>query len=145
MSWNAYRGTDEPTIVGGGFYREYVGATLTAKAFDSVQPGLGKWLITLASWAFAMSTIIAWGYYGEQGIIYIAGDRAVLPYRIIYCAATFVATLGHIKSSADLDNLSGIGLGVIIYANLPILWIFGYQAMRAYRGYIGRLKSGEME
>ena len=144
VTWNAYRGTDEPRIVGDGFYREYVGATLTAKAFDSVQPGLGKWLITLASWAFAMSTIIAWGYYGEQGIIYIAGDRAVLPYRLCYCALTFVATLGHIKSSADLDNLSGIGLGVIIYANLPILWIFGYQAMRAYKSYIQRLKSGEM-
>ena len=30
-----------------GVYREFVGATLTAKAFDSVQPGLGKWLITV--------------------------------------------------------------------------------------------------
>ena len=29
------------------------GATLTAKAFDSVTPGLGKWLVTLAAWLFA--------------------------------------------------------------------------------------------
>ncbi|MEM7500766.1 MAG: amino acid carrier protein [Pseudomonadota bacterium] len=142
--WNEFVSTEAPRIVGDGFYREYVGATLTAKAFDSVQPGLGKWLITIASWAFALSTIIAWGYYGEQGMIYIAGERAVLPFRICYCALTFVATLGHIKTSADLDNLSGIGLGVIVYANLPILWIFGYQAMRAYKDYIRRLKDGEL-
>jgi AGCS family alanine or glycine:cation symporter len=67
-----------------------------------------------------------------------------MPYRLIYVALTFVATLGHIKSSTDLDNLTGIGLGVIVYANLPILWIFGYQAMRAYKDYIRRLKDGRM-
>lgn len=144
VRWNAFTGETEPVIEGGGFYREYVGATLTAKAFDSVQPGLGKWLITIASWAFAMSTIIAWGYYGEQGIVYIFGTRAAMPYRIVYCIMAFVATLGFIKTSSDLDNLSGIGLGIIVYANLPILWIFGYQAMRAYREYIGRLKDGKM-
>ncbi len=144
VAWNTYRGPGEPVLEHNGFYREYVGATLTAKAFDSVQPGLGKWLITIASWAFALSTIIAWGYYGEQGIVYIFGDRAVLGYRILYCAMTFIATLGFIKTSSDLDNLSGIGLGIIVYANLPILWLFGYQAMRAYRDYIGRLKEGQM-
>ena len=144
VAWNDYTGPGEPTLEHDGFYREYVGATLTAKAFDSVQPGLGKWLITVASWAFALSTIIAWGYYGEQGVVYIFGERAVLGYRILYCVMTFVATLGFIKTSSDLDNLSGIGLGIIVYANLPILWLFGYQAMRAYREYIGRLKAGQM-
>ena len=142
--WQTLQGATRPTIVGGGFYQDHVGATLTAKAFDSVTPGLGKWLITVASWLFAISTIIAWGYYGEQGAVYMMGDRAAMPFRLVYCSLTFVATLGHIKTSADLDNLTGIGLGLIIYANLPICWIFGYQAMRAYRDYIARLKDGRM-
>ena len=144
VSWADIEGEQQPSIVGGGFYHDYVGATLTAKAFDSVAPGLGKWLITIASWLFAISTIIAWGYYGEQGAVYLAGDKGVLPFRLVYCSLIFVATLGHIKTSADLDNMTGIGLGVIIYANLPICWIFGYQAMRAYKDYIARLKSGKM-
>jgi len=144
ISWDEVDGDAKPRIVGNGFYRDYVGATLTAKAFDSVTPGLGKWLITIASWLFAISTIIAWAYYGEQGAVYIAGDKGVLPFRLTYCALIFVATLGHIKTSTDLDNLSGIGLGVIVYANLPICWIFGYQAMRAYKDYVQRLKSGRM-
>ena len=144
VSWQEFGGTVRPEPVGGGFYQDHVGATLTAKAFDSVTPGLGKWLISLASWLFAISTIIAWGYYGEQGAIYLFGSKASTPFRITYCLATFVATLGHIKTSADLDNMTGIGLGVIIYANLPICWIFGYQAMRAYKDYIQRLKDGRM-
>ncbi len=144
ISWSEFRGETEPLNIDGGFYRDYVGATLTAKAFDSVAPGLGKWLITIASWMFALSTIIAWAYYGEQGAVYLAGDKGVLPFRIVYCSLTLLATLGHIKTSTDLDNMTGIGLGVIIYANLPICWIFGYQAMRAYKDYIRRLKSGKM-
>jgi AGCS family alanine or glycine:cation symporter len=144
VTWQSFASDVPPAVVGDGFYRDHVGATLTAKAFDSVMPGLGKWLITIASWLFALSTIIAWGYYGEQGAVYIAGSKGVMPFRLIYVSLTFVATLGHITNSTDLDNLTGIGLGVIIYANLPILWIFGYQGMRAYKDYIRRLKSGQM-
>ncbi len=143
-AWQEFPGDVMPRVSGAGFYEDHVGATLTAKAFDSVTPGLGKWLITVASWLFAISTIIAWGYYGEQGIVYMFGDRATLPFRIVYCTATFVATLGHIKTSADLDNMTGIGLGVVVYANLPIVWIFGYQAMRAYKDYVARLKDGRI-
>jgi AGCS family alanine or glycine:cation symporter len=143
-TWQQFDGAVEPSVVGGGFYQDLVGATLTARAFDSVMPGLGKWLITIASWLFAISTIIAWGYYGEQGAVYMWGNKATLPFRLVYCSLTFIATLGHIKTSADLDNMTGIGLGVIIYANLPICWIFGYQAMRAYKDYIRRLKDGRL-
>jgi AGCS family alanine or glycine:cation symporter len=143
-NWQSFESDTQPRIVGGGYYQDHVGATLTAKAFDSVAPGLGKWLITIASWLFAISTIIAWGYYGEQGAVYMMGNKAAMPFRLAYCSLTFIATLGHIKTSADLDNLSGIGLGFIIYANLPICWIFGYQAIRAYRDYVERLKDGRM-
>ncbi|MFQ5982913.1 MAG: alanine:cation symporter family protein, partial [Woeseiaceae bacterium] len=144
ISWNALQTPVKPEIVAGGLYKSYVGATLTAKALDSVAPGLGKWLITIASWLFGFSTIIAWAYYGEQGSIYLAGDRGVLPFKLIYCGLIILATLGHIKTDTDLDNMTGIGLGVMIWANLPICWIFGYQAMRAYKEYIGRLKDGRM-
>ena len=142
VTWQPLKNQLKPEIIGDGFYRDYVGATLTAKAFDTVAPGLGKWLITVASWLFAISTIIAWGYYGEQGAIYMMGDKSAMPYRVVYCSLTFIATLGHIKTSADLDNMTGIGLGVIVYANLPICWIFGYQAIAAYKNYVRRMKAG---
>ena len=128
VSWQPLDTDVKPEIVGGGFYQDHVGATLTAKAFDSVAPGLGKWLITVASWLFAISTIIAWGYYGEQGAIYMMGNKAALPYRVVYCMLTFVATLGHIKTSADLDNMTGIGLGcnhLCKPADLLDLWLPG--------------------
>jgi AGCS family alanine or glycine:cation symporter len=144
IDWDVLDDPVKPEIVAGGLYKTSVGATLTAKALDTVTPGLGKWLITVASWLFGISTIIAWAYYGEQGIFYLAGEKGVLPFKLIYCGLTFLATLGHIRTAADLDNMTGIGLGVIIWANLPICWIFGYQAMRAYKDYVRRLKDGRM-
>lgn len=145
IQWNDFSSDIKPKIITDGYFYDYVGATMTAKAFDSVNPGLGKWLITIASWFFAISTIMAWGYYGEQGIIYLAGEQSKTSFRIIYCLLIFIATLGFIETSVDLDNLSGIGLGIIVYANLPICWVFGYQAIRAYKAYINNEKVRNIE
>lgn len=141
---SAFASDVAPTVVGDGIYRSYVGAALTARAFDSVHPGLGKWLISIAAWLFAISTIISWSYYGEQGVVYLAGEKAVPVYKLLYCLLIVVATLGLVKTDTDLDNLTGVGTAVLVFANLPICWIFGYQAMKAYKDYVARLRSGRM-
>jgi len=144
VSWDVFESPMQPTIDGAGFYRAYVGATLTAKAFDSVAPGLGKWLVSIAAWLFAISTMISWSYYGEQGMVFLAGERSVLGYKVVYCGLIVLATLGFVQTDTDLDNVIGIGTGVMLFANIPICWLFGYQAMRAYKDYVSRLKSGQI-
>ena len=144
VDWERFESRVRPAIVGDGFYRTYVGATLTAKAFDSVADGTGKWLVTIAAWLFAISTMIAWSYYGEQAVVFLGGERFVLPYKLLYCALIVLATLGFVRTAADLDNVIGIGTGVMMFSNLPICWLFGYQAMRAYKDYVARLRSGRM-
>lgn len=144
IDWEPFASSVRPVIEDTGVYGTYVGATLTALAFDTVQPGLGKWLVSLAAWLFAVSTMISWSYYGEQGMVYLAGEKSVLPYKFVYCLLIVVATLGFIETDADLDNLTGVGTGVMLIANVPIMWIFGRQAMRVYHEYIGRLKAGRM-
>jgi AGCS family alanine or glycine:cation symporter len=136
--------SSRPTVKDNGLYVSYPGATLTAKAFDTAWPGLGKWLVTLACWLFAISTMISWSYYGEQGIVYMFGTGAVKTYKYLFCVLVFVATLGFIKTPTDLDNFSSLGVGVMLWVNVPIMLFFGHQAMKAYKEYIGRLKSGNM-
>lgn len=144
IEWPNFTSNARPQIETAGVYATFLGATLTAKAFDSVTPGLGKWLVTLAVWLFAVSTMISWSYYGEQGVIYLFGEGRVLVYKLVYCALILVATWGRIDSATELDNLTGIGTGVMLFANIPIMWIFGAQAMRAYADYMTRLKEGRM-
>ena len=144
IEWLPFTSDKKPETVSDGYYRNYVGATLTAKAFDSVTPGLGKWVVTIATWLFGLSTMIAWSYYGEQGVVFMGGEKPVLAYKLFYCVLIVIATLGFVKTDADLDNVIGIGTGVVMFGNIPIIWMFGYQAIRAYKDYIQRLKSGRM-
>ncbi len=133
-------------LVGKGVYRDFVGAALTGHAFDRAIPGLGKWLVTVACWLFAFSTLISWSYYGEQGTIFLFGQRAVPVYKLAYCLATVVATVpAFIRSDTQLGNLSDLGTGVMLFANVPILLLLGHQAIREIRDYFRRLDSKTME
>ena len=144
VEWNTLATKAAPEVYDQGIYVSYVGATLTAKAFDTIVPGLGKWLITLTVWLFAISTMIAYSYYGEQAMVYLAGDKSIIPYKVVYCALAVVATAGFLQTDAQLDNLTGLGTGVMLFVNVPIMWLFGAQAMRAYKDYVTRLKDGRM-
>jgi AGCS family alanine or glycine:cation symporter len=132
-----------PTLAVEGVYLDLKGATLTAKAFDRVIPGLGIWIVPISAWLFAFSTIISWSYYGEQGVIYLFGQRMVMPYRVVYCALIMVS-VQLIRTQDELDMFSTLGTGVMLWANIPIMLIFGPMAMRAYKDYIRRLDAGEM-
>ena len=132
----------KPALRDGAIYRDYAGATLTAKAFDSAWPGLGKWLVTMACWLFALSTAISWSYYGEQGVVFMFGGKGVMGYRCLLCLLVVVATLGFIETSEELDHFSSLGNGLMLWVNLPIMVGFGWKAMRAYKDYVRRLKSG---
>ncbi|MFG0329943.1 MAG: alanine/glycine:cation symporter family protein [Phycisphaerales bacterium] len=130
-------------IVGDGAHEDLKGATLTARAFDTARPGLGKWIVPATVWLFAISTIISWSYYGEQAVVYLVGARFVTAYRLLYCLLILV-TVQLIETEHDLDTLSTLGTGVMLWANIPIMVIFGPMAMRAYHDYFRRLKSGAM-
>jgi alanine or glycine:cation symporter, AGCS family len=126
-------------------YKDYPGATLTAHAFDRAIPGFGTWLVLIASWLFAISTMISWSYYGEQGMVFMLGKKSVLPYKLFYCIMIIVSTLPIIGSDKELDNLTTLGTGVMLWANIPIMLIFGGIAMKAYHDYGRRLRSGEFK
>ena len=135
----------KPTFVDIEMYKDYPGATLTAHAFDRAIPGLGTWLILIASWLFAISTMISWSYYGEQGMVFMLGKGSVLPYKVVYCLMIVVSTLPIITSDKELDNLTALGTGVMLWANIPIMLVFSGIAMKAYHDYGRRLRSGEFK
>jgi AGCS family alanine or glycine:cation symporter len=144
ISWGSLASPAQPRLANHGIYVSYVGAALTARAFDSALPGLGTWIVTLAVWLFALSTMISYSYYAEQGVVFLAGNRWVMPFKVVYLGLAVVATMGFFSTDAELDNLSGFGTGVMLFVNIPVLWWLGHQAMKAYRDYVVRLDSGQM-
>lgn len=154
INWQTdFASSVKPQLTGDGtrLFVDYPGPSLTGHAFDRAIPGLGKYLVTLAAWLFALSTAISWSYYGEQGVYYLFGfvgpnliKPIVMLYKILYCLLIVVATMGFIRTDAQLDGLTALGTGVMLWANIPIMLIFGPSAMKAYHNYIQRLKSGQM-
>lgn len=120
-----------PAIAVDGVYFDFKGAIMTAKAFDRVLPGRGGWVVPLAVWLFAFSTMISWSYYGEQGIVYLFGSRAIMAYRVAYCLF-IILSVQLVRTQDQLDLYSSFGTGVMLWANIPIVLLFGPRAMRAY-------------
>jgi AGCS family alanine or glycine:cation symporter len=143
IEWKTLTSESEPSLVEpSGFWRNYNGASLTAHAFDREFPGLGKILLPIAAWLFAISTMISWSYYGEQGMIYMLGQRSVIWYKLFYLFAIIFAAVW-IKKTADMENLMDLGTGAMLWSNLPIIVVLGFLAVRCLAQYDRKLKAGE--
>ena len=139
-TWSTVESDIKPEIVSDGVFIAYDGAALAAAAFNDAQPGLGKWLVTIATWLFGISTMIAWSYYGEQGVIFLFGRRSLFVYRVIFCMMIVVSCCGMAQGVTELTNLSNLGTGVMLWVNIPITLLFASTTIRHYHDYFDRMK-----
>lgn len=119
-----------------------VGVSLTAAAFDTVISGFGHYFIPVAATLFAFSTLISWSFYGETSMYYLVGNKAVKPYKIIFCV---VALFGSIwKIDAVLD-FSDIMIGLMIFPNLLAIWLLAPKLKSHAEEYFKKLKNNEFK
>ncbi len=88
--------------------------SLVARAFATVIP-YGGLLVMISALLFGYTTLIGWGYYGEQFLAYVAGPRIVAPYRWVYCALVVAGATTRVElvwAWGDLMN------GLQIFPNL---------------------------
>lgn len=120
--------------------RSYLQGTLTARAFESVLPGIGQILVTVSLILFAYSTMLGWSVYGERCIIYLFGDHASLPFRIVFALAVplgAIAQLDLVWALADLFN------GLMALPNLVALLFLSPMVFKTTREYFDNLKKGK--
>ncbi len=82
------------------------GGALTNRAFSDI-PVVGPLVLSLGLLTFVFSTILGWAYYGEKAAEYLAGKRAIVPYRIAWVLFVFVGSilsLPIVWSFADITN-----------------------------------------
>ena len=129
---------------GHGIFRDYEGAQLTAFAFDQVYDGLGMWLVTIAAWLFAISTMISWSYYGEKGVTYLVGPGGVIPYKLIFLVLIVIGAYG-IESTKEMMLLADLGTGSMLVINIPIILGLGGLAVKCLRDYDRKFLAGEFK
>lgn len=93
------------------------GAELTTFAFQSAIPG-GAFVVTIGLILFAYSTILGWCYYGEKSIEYLFGEKAIMPYRLLFVVFVGIGAtmkLSLVWALADVFN------GLMAFPNLIAL------------------------
>ena len=99
------------------------GGLLTTLAFSQI-PVLGPVILVVGIISFAFSTVLGWAYYGERCVEYFAGQKGLIPYRLLYVAIAAiapVAALNLVWTIADiLDALMAIPnlIAVLLLSNV---------------------------
>jgi alanine or glycine:cation symporter, AGCS family len=118
-------------VMGNQYTQGITGAALTSNSFEAMLPGVGSWVVTVGLIFFAYSTILGWSYYGEKCAAYLLGEKAVVPYRVIYTGFVMLGTLISLDlvwAAADVfnglmafPNLVGLLLlsGIVVHKRLP--------------------------
>jgi AGCS family alanine or glycine:cation symporter len=118
-------------VISGLYTGDQSGVALTMAAFDKGLPG-AAWLVTFGTVFFTGTTILGWGYYSERCLEFLAGTRAIQPFRLVWVAVVVigaVATGGVIWTVADILN------GLMAIPNLIGLLLLSGTVFRLTREY----------
>jgi len=71
-------------VVTGAYTSGESGAALSVLAFSTALPYVGEYVVTIGLIVFAFTTIVGWSFYGEKSVYYIFGQKAIIPFRIVW-------------------------------------------------------------
>ncbi len=114
------------------------GAALSAFAFKKAIGTAGAWVVGFGLVFFAYSTIISWSYYGDRSAEYLFGERAVLPYRIIYTVLVVVGAYIPLKLVWNFADIANMFMAV---PNLISLILLASMMKKLSEDYFKRMKS----
>ena len=75
----------------------------------------GDKIVTLSVLLFAISTAIAWSFYGNRSAVFLFGEKSIKPYLWIYVIFVFIGAI------AELETIWAFGdaaLGIMTFPNL---------------------------
>ena len=115
-------------------------APLTTLGFErGLEPiglgGVGRWIVLLCVFMFAISTAISWSYYGDRCANYLWGTRAILPYKMVFLVMHF---LGAIVAVTTIWNLGDVALSLVTIPNVLSLLLLSGLLKKITDGYFQR-------
>jgi AGCS family alanine or glycine:cation symporter len=97
-------------VVTGVWSNGEMSSAMVASAFNTSIP-FGGSIIAICSLFFGFTSLVAWSYYGEQGLRYILGGRKPgVAYRILWCVLL-------------IWDISDILIGLMVFPNIIGLFV----------------------
>jgi len=116
------------------------GAPLTAVAFEKglapIFPG-GKYIVTICVILFGVSTAISWSYYGDRSIQYLAGDKSIIYYKVVYLIMHFI---GAVLALETVWAIGDIALGLMTFPNIIALFALSGVVATASKVYFSKME-----
>ena len=118
-------------VLSAGVWRDGQGASAVAVQTFATFP-TGDVLFALAVALFAFTTIVSWGFYGEEAASFLFGDGIRWPSRLTFITIAFVGGLGGFEAFLAVSDML---IGLMAIPNLIGLVVMGGLVSRLVRGF----------
>ncbi|WFG45847.1 alanine/glycine:cation symporter family protein [Pseudonocardia alni] len=118
------------------------GVLITSDAFATVLPWF-PYVLAVAVFLFAVSTIITWGYYGQKAWTYLFGKNVVSErvYQTVFC---FFVVVGSVLTLGSVLDFADAVLFLLAFFNILGLYVLAPVVKKEVRAFRAKLASGEV-
>ncbi len=119
------------------------GAALTSAAFQSVFPWF-RYVLIVAIFLFAFSTMISWSYYGQKAFTFLFGrnNTTRIIYKLLFLFFIVIGSSSSLGAVLDFSDMMILGMA---FPNVLGLVLLSGEVRSDMISYFKRLKSGEIK
>jgi len=114
------------------------GVTLTAAAFNSSMPGIGKYLLLICAFFFAITSLFSYSYYGSKALSFLVGVNASKWYDYFYLATII---FGAVVSMDLVINIIDVAYALMAIPTMLSGFILAPKVMKEAKSYFSRMKA----
>ncbi|MCH5324109.1 MAG: sodium:alanine symporter family protein [Eubacterium sp.] len=81
------------------------GTDMALIAFSDVLGDYAGIFLSVSVFIFAISTVGGWWVYGRTCAVYLFGEKSVMPYLIVYCAAAFIGAVTKAQAVWEISDM----------------------------------------
>lgn len=116
---------------------EAVGSnSLMSESFRMVFGPAGAAFVAIAILLFAYSTVLGWSHYGATACRFLLGDKAVVPYRILFCVIVLAGSVMKAQLAWDISDTFN---GLMMIPNLVGVLALSPMVARCTKNYVDRI------
>ncbi len=113
------------------------GVTLTSTAFQSAIPYIGKYLLLLCAFFFAITSLFSYSYYGSKSMSFLIGVKYGWYYNYFYLATII---FGAVVSMETVINIIDIAYAVMAFPTMISGFLLAPKVMKEARRYFSKLE-----
>jgi alanine or glycine:cation symporter, AGCS family len=114
------------------------GVSMTAAAFQSALPGIGKYLLLLCAFFFAIASLFSYSYYGNKALAFLIGVKSARYYDYFYLLTIL---FGAILSMDDVLNIVDIAYALMAIPTMLTGFVLAPKVLAETKSYFARMKA----